>query len=209
MTNTFPVPLRVVLPELPDAIATLSGHRIPLGHLPAQALEEIARAWGRRLVEKSESERARVAAGVGAEVAAQRHEDCAHRFEANYGLNDSHHRYCTKCGILEDAASDRALRPQRPQISVERPAAVGEGNRDLPAEDKRAAGLIHKYRVERTDGDPTGKHRDCLHFVLDVRHDPHAIPALEAYAASCEIDGYAALAADLRKIVSAARQAMH
>lgn len=45
-----------------------------------------------------------------------------------------------------------------------------------------ARGVYEKFRVERTDGDPTGKHKDCCYFVLDVEHDEGAIPALKAYA---------------------------
>lgn len=69
---------------------------------------------------------------------------------------------------------------------------------------KREIGLIPggKFKVERADGDPTGKHRDCFYFVLDVEHDPHALPAIAAYAESCEADGYGPLAADLRAIVA-------
>ena len=63
----------------------------------------------------------------------------------------------------------------------------------------RTRGLYEKFMVERRDGssDPGGKHHDCEYYVLDLDHDPHAAPALEAYAASCERE-YPALAADLR-----------
>jgi hypothetical protein len=60
-------------------------------------------------------------------------------------------------------------------------------------------GLVHKYRVERTDGSsaPGGKHTDCEYFVLDLTHDKHAKAALLAYAASCRVE-YPQLAEDLR-----------
>ena len=60
-------------------------------------------------------------------------------------------------------------------------------------------GLYRKYEVRRTDGssEPGGKHEGCIYFVLDLDHDPHALPALEAYADSCEAD-YPELAKDLR-----------
>lgn len=45
----------------------------------------------------------------------------------------------------------------------------------------RARGLYNKFRVERVDGKQK-KHANCDYFVLDVTHDPHAIPALLAYA---------------------------
>ncbi len=65
--------------------------------------------------------------------------------------------------------------------------------------DKRSLGLYDKYRVTRTDGadGPGGSHVGCDYFVLDLTHDPHAIPAILAYAESCERGGYAVLARDL------------
>ena len=49
-------------------------------------------------------------------------------------------------------------------------------------------GLINKYHVRRIDGkDRQGdKYRNCRYFVLDVSHDPFAIPALRAYAEACK-----------------------
>jgi hypothetical protein len=63
--------------------------------------------------------------------------------------------------------------------------------------DKR--GLYKKFRVERTDGQSAGgeKHYGCSYFVLDLDHDPAAIPALLAYADACELR-YPQLADDLR-----------
>lgn len=66
-------------------------------------------------------------------------------------------------------------------------------------EDKKR-GLYNKYNVSRTDGDPENKHAACRYFVLDLDHDPHALPALRAYIESCERE-YPALAADLAIIV--------
>jgi hypothetical protein len=56
-----------------------------------------------------------------------------------------------------------------------------------------------KYRVERTDGGsaPGEKHAGCQYFVLDISCDPHAVPALLAYAKSCKTD-YPQLAGELR-----------
>ncbi len=56
-------------------------------------------------------------------------------------------------------------------------------------------GLYRKYRVEKVD-DPTGKHDKCFHFVLDLTHDPYAIPAIRAYADACR-GRYPLLAKDL------------
>ena len=69
-------------------------------------------------------------------------------------------------------------------------------------------GLYDKFNVRRTDGssEPGGKHEHCSYFVLDFSHDDHAIPALEAYAASCRTE-YPLLAADLLKLVRGARMA--
>lgn len=46
-------------------------------------------------------------------------------------------------------------------------------------------GAYEKFQVRRTDGDPTGKHKQCTYFVLDLDHDENALPALKAYAKSC------------------------
>lgn len=63
----------------------------------------------------------------------------------------------------------------------------------------KTRGLYNKFRVERTDGTskPGGKHHGCDYFVLDVTHDPFAIPALSAYAEACEKE-YPLLADDIR-----------
>jgi hypothetical protein len=64
-------------------------------------------------------------------------------------------------------------------------------------------GHLGKFRVERTDGrDARGeRHYGCEYFVLDLTHDEHARRAALAYADSCEADGYAHLASDLRLLV--------
>lgn len=61
--------------------------------------------------------------------------------------------------------------------------------------DDKKRGLYPKFRVEHND-DPTGKHKDCLKFVLDLDHDPFALPAIMAYIEACESE-YPVLAADL------------
>lgn len=67
----------------------------------------------------------------------------------------------------------------------------------------KSKGLIDKFTVERNDGTsaPGQKHDKCYYFVLDVTHDPHAVPALAAYAASCRAE-YPVLAADLDRLVA-------
>lgn len=62
-------------------------------------------------------------------------------------------------------------------------------------------GLYRKYHVERLN-DKTGKHANCLYYVLDLDHDKHSAAALLAYADSCEAD-YPTLAFDLRHTAAA------
>ena len=63
-------------------------------------------------------------------------------------------------------------------------------------------GLHKKFNVTRADGssEPGGKHEDCRYFVLDIDHDPFAIPALRAYAHACA-ESHPDLAADLFELV--------
>lgn len=62
-------------------------------------------------------------------------------------------------------------------------------------------GIWAKFVVVRTDGQSEeGQfHHGCAYFPLDLTHDPHAIPAVLAYADSCERDN-PNLAEDLRRI---------
>lgn len=71
----------------------------------------------------------------------------------------------------------------------------------VPPDKKRELGLYRKYNVTRTDGKGAAgeKHDGCDYFVLDLQCDPHAIPAIRAYAASAKADGYHQLAYDLRQ----------
>lgn len=71
----------------------------------------------------------------------------------------------------------------------------------FPDKDELQRGLYRKFNVSRTDGstEPGGKHEDCRFFVLDIDHDPFAIPALRAYAEACG-DKYPELANDLLEI---------
>jgi hypothetical protein len=63
----------------------------------------------------------------------------------------------------------------------------------------RNRGIYNKFRVERVDGKSASgkKHAGCDYFVLDITHDPHAIPALLAYAESASRDDYELLALDI------------
>lgn len=66
-------------------------------------------------------------------------------------------------------------------------------------------GLYSKFRVVRKDGKSARgrKHFGCRYFVLDLTHDPLALPALRAYADAARSAGYEALAADLAEIAQA------
>ena len=72
--------------------------------------------------------------------------------------------------------------------------------------ERKEMGLYNKFKVERVDGKSAKgkKHDGCEYFVLDLTHDPHAIPALEAYKESCFDDGYVALAEDLEDTITRA-----
>jgi hypothetical protein len=67
--------------------------------------------------------------------------------------------------------------------------------------DKRRKGIYKKFFVERTDGSSGngGKHEHCQYFVLDVTHDPFAIPALKAYADACA-EEYPVLSVELKEL---------
>ena len=60
----------------------------------------------------------------------------------------------------------------------------------------KTRGLYRKYKVDRL-GDVDGKHNNCQYFVLDLDHDPHALPAIKAYIESCG-EEYPMLADDLQ-----------
>lgn len=60
--------------------------------------------------------------------------------------------------------------------------------------------LYQKFRVERTDPMAQARHWNCVHFVLDLTHDPHALSAALAYAQACEAI-QPGLASDLRQAV--------
>ena len=64
-------------------------------------------------------------------------------------------------------------------------------------------GLYDKFVVVRTDGlsEPGQLHEGCAYFPLDLRHDPHAIPAIRAYAYSVKDDN-PTLARDLYMLLA-------
>lgn len=65
--------------------------------------------------------------------------------------------------------------------------------------DQSDEGLYRKYHIQRADGrdqSPGDKHYGCEYFVLDVTHDPFALPALRSYARAC-MKTHPALARDL------------
>lgn len=70
--------------------------------------------------------------------------------------------------------------------------------------DKRRVGIYEKFVVNRTDGssEPGGRHEHCQYFVLDISHDPFAVPALRAYSEACAAE-YPVLSVELQALVSA------
>lgn len=64
-------------------------------------------------------------------------------------------------------------------------------------------GVYRKYNVTRTDGssESGGKHEQCSYFVLDLKHDEFALPALRAYAKACKAS-HPELARDIEHIVA-------
>jgi hypothetical protein len=68
----------------------------------------------------------------------------------------------------------------------------------------RVNGFYKKFTIKRTDGRHRRgeKHHGCRYFVLDLDHDPHAIPAIRVYAESCA-ESHRNLARDLLAIARA------
>ena len=68
--------------------------------------------------------------------------------------------------------------------------------------DDNNRGIYRKFNIERTDGSSAegGKHHGCSYFVLDLSHDPFAIPALEAYAKACK-ESHPELSKDISTIL--------
>lgn len=66
---------------------------------------------------------------------------------------------------------------------------------------KPGPGVYRKYLVKRLR-DREKKHEKCEYFVLDMMHDPFAIPALNAYVEACKAS-LPELANDLRDKVTA------
>jgi hypothetical protein len=66
----------------------------------------------------------------------------------------------------------------------------------------KTKGLYSKYIAFRRDGSSGigEKHHGCPLFVLDLKHDRHAIPAMEAYINACR-EEYPQLAADLESLL--------
>lgn len=67
------------------------------------------------------------------------------------------------------------------------------GNSDCPVHGKS---LKEKFLVKKIH-DPDGKHDRCRYFVLDPKHDPMAVVALNAYRIEARLAGQDELANDL------------
>ena len=115
---------------------------------------------------------------------------------------DPETKACPKCGGTHYPASDlcpyspegEAQIAQRKQSRAALAAAPPEPKAPEPQPDEKC-GLYQKYQVTRLH-DPSGKHRECEFYVLDLIHDGYARAALLAYAAACE-DEFPKLARDL------------
>ena len=78
---------------------------------------------------------------------------------------------------------------------MQQATALANRNTTTPATEQ---GLFGKFHVSRLDGRdaPGGDRHGARYFVIDLDNDPHATPALRAYAEACE-DDYPLLAQDL------------
>lgn len=101
--------------------------------------------------------------------------------------------WCTLNKAIDDMKTLSRYQPRLSESSGSAPDEKIMGD--------KSRGLYSKFTVTRNDGKsgPGGKHEKCEYFVLDVSCDPHAIPALMAYAESCKED-YPLLAADVRRM---------
>lgn len=100
----------------------------------------------------------------------------------------------------QKVAAQEAWRQKRIQeLNAELTRLRAQGGDHAP---DRERGIYHKFDVTRTDGtsEPGKKHDGCFYFVLDLDHDPHARPAIQAYAISCRAD-YPRLADDLSNLL--------
>lgn len=100
-------------------------------------------------------------------------------------------------------------------LALDRQIAEAEHFATYQQEEKTAKPVdlrpLHgKFIVKRTDGldSPGNKHESCRYFVLDIDHDPHARPALAAYAADCAATR-PNLARDLLTFVETGAYVMH
>lgn len=71
---------------------------------------------------------------------------------------------------------------------------------DNTHDDDKKRGVYKRYEVKRLN-DLDGKHDDCFLFVLDIDHDPFAVPALNSYIDACEHD-YELLAHSLTHVLT-------
>lgn len=69
-------------------------------------------------------------------------------------------------------------------------------------DDDKDLGIYNKFKVTRVDGSSRAgkKHHRCRYFVLDLDHDPQAIPAIRAYSLGATAAGYGKLGDELWKL---------
>lgn len=69
-------------------------------------------------------------------------------------------------------------------------------------------GPIHRKfdvkRTDRRDRNPGDKHYGCFHWVLDIDHDPHAMPTMGFYAKLCK-ETHPQLSSDIMMVVKGLR----
>lgn len=99
---------------------------------------------------------------------------------------------CDNCGTTYEACSRKVFRPDGRACCGACGYMDTHDEREVEQGERLEA---HKFRVERM-ADPTGKHAGCWYFVLDPKHDPHAVAALATYADAVRAE-HPGLAADL------------
>jgi hypothetical protein len=112
---------------------------------------------------------------------------------------------CMNCGksVSTPVPKDTLVRAwvECPEC-IEKSALTGSAGASSEPPSDEHRGIYEKYRVERLN-DPTGKHKGCNFFVLDLVHDKFAIPALKAYAKACKKE-FPQLAKDIQWAISLA-----
>lgn len=110
-------------------------------------------------------------------------------------------------GIQFLTGGDRLKAQEQVKAVIERACSQPSFIQPIPSStDDKERGAYQKFfvTVARVDDSsrPGGKHQFCYFYVLDLEHDPFAIPALRAYIDACRSE-YPSLASDLEKLIEA------